>query len=308
MSITLTIDGKKISVEPGTTVLEAARKLGVDIPTLCYDPTLELYGGCRLCVVEVEGARSLMASCTTPAAEGMVVKTESEKVANSRKDVLALLLANHPNECLVCEKAGVCKLQEYSYRYDVKFGDIEGERHHYEVEDLNPYIARDMNKCILCGKCVRSCGQVEERRVLSFANRGFNTKVVTAFDKPYEESNCVFCFRCVSVCPVGALIDKRAAGKGRQWQVKKEEVNCTFCDHGCKFEVAKKDGKAVSVTAKTPDNGRPLCLKGKIGNELKHLDNPGAPFIREDGKLVETKWAKALGLEEILDKISDENR
>lgn len=311
MSITLTIDGNKVSVEPGMTILEACRSLKIDIPTLCYDETLELYGGCRLCVVEVEGARSLMASCTTPVAEGMVVHTESQKVKNSRRDIMALLLANHPNDCLTCDKAGICRLQEYAYRYDVKFGEFAGEKHQYEIEDLNPYITRDMNKCILCGKCVRTCAQVEGRKVLSFANRGFNTKVVTAFDKPYEHSECVFCFRCVSVCPVEALKDKRASGKSRNWQVEKEEVNCSFCEHGCKFEVGKKGDKPVYVTPKAPANGRPLCFKGKIGNELRYLDNAETPYVKDrnaENGFAESTWSKALGLEEIIDKIADEKR
>jgi NADH dehydrogenase/NADH:ubiquinone oxidoreductase subunit G len=308
MSITLTIDGNKVSVEPGTTLLEAARSLNLNIPTLCYDETLEMYGGCRLCVVEVEGARSLMASCTTPAAEGMIVHTESPKVVSSRRDIMALLLANHPNDCLTCDKAGICRLQEYAYRYDVTFGEFEGEKHQYELEDLNPYISRDMNKCILCGKCVRTCAQVEGRKVLSFANRGFNTKVVTAFDKPYEHSECVFCFRCVTVCPVGALTDKRASGKSRHWQVKKQEVNCSFCEHGCKFEVGKKGEEPVYVTPKSPANGRPLCFKGKIGNELRYLKKPETPYVKGEGGFVETNWSKALGLEEIIEKIADEKR
>ncbi|SEG08849.1 Molybdopterin oxidoreductase Fe4S4 domain-containing protein [Caloramator fervidus] len=306
--ITLTINGKKIRVASGTTILGAAQKLGIDIPTLCYDPMLEVYGGCRICVVEVEGAKSLMAACATQVQEGMVVYTESEKVIKARKEILALLLANHPNDCLTCEKAGVCKLQEYAYRYDVKFGQIDGERHNYELEDSNPYIVRDMNKCILCGKCVRTCAQVEGRKVLTFAYRGFKTKVTTAFDKPYEDSDCAFCFRCVAVCPVGALKDKRASGKARHWEVSKEEFTCTFCDYGCKFEVARKHGKAVYVTPKAPSEGRPLCLKGKIGNELKYLDDVETPYIRVEGKLEPVSWAKALGLEEILYKIETEKR
>ncbi|KPU44078.1 NADP-reducing hydrogenase subunit HndC [Oxobacter pfennigii] len=303
MAVKLVIDGINVEVQDGTTILEAAKSVGINIPTFCYDPSMEIYGGCRICVVEVERARTLVASCTMPVSEGMVVYTESPRVVEARKSILTLMLANHPNDCLTCEKAGVCKLQEYAYRYEVRFGEITGDKHSYEIEDNNPYIERDMNKCILCGKCVRTCSQVEGRKVLGFINRGFNTKVSPAFDVTYAESNCVHCFRCVSVCPVGALKDKRAAGQGRKWELEKKEVDCTFCDYGCKFEVGSKKGKVVYVTPKNPGNGRPLCLKGKIGNELKHVDNPKAPYIKEGNEFVETTWPKALGLEELIEKI-----
>lgn len=303
MAVNLTIDGIKTQVPQGTTILEAAIGLGIDIPTFCYDPDMELYGGCRICVVEVEKARTLIASCCMPAGEGMVVYTESPRVVEARKTILELMLANHPNDCLTCEKAGKCKLQEYAYRYDVKFQEHKGQRHSYPLEKNNPYIERDMNKCILCGKCVRTCNEVEGRRVLGFINRGFNTKVSTAFDKTYEESDCVSCFRCVSVCPVGALKDKRASGFGRSWDIERSEVTCSFCDYGCRFEVGKKNGKIIFVTPVKPGNGRPLCLKGKIGNELKYLDNPERPYVKEDGKFVPASWPKALGLEELIEKI-----
>jgi len=308
MAVNLTIDGIKVAVPEGTSVLVAAKGIGIDIPNLCYDQTLEIYGGCRMCVVEVEKARTLVASCAMPASEGMVVYTESQRVVEARKMILSLMLSNHPNDCLTCEKAGKCRLQEYAYRYDVKFGVFEGQKHSYSIEDDHPYIERDMNKCILCGKCVRTCNEVEERRVLGFINRGFDTKVSTAFDKTYEESDCVSCFRCVTVCPVGALKDKRASGHGRSWEVEKSEIKCSFCDYGCKFEVGKKENKVVYVTPKDPQGGRPLCLKGKIGNELRYIENPEKPYIKADGKYVETTWPKALGLEELIEKIISEEK
>jgi NADH dehydrogenase/NADH:ubiquinone oxidoreductase subunit G len=303
MNINVTINGKQTDVKEGTTILAAAQKLGIDIPTFCYDPTLESYGGCRICVVEVAGTRDLVASCSAKATDGMVVNTESEKVIEARRNILGLLLANHPNDCLTCQKAGSCKLQEYAYRYGVRFEEQNGRTEDYPIEDLNPYIVRDMNKCILCGKCVRSCAQVEDRKVLSFANRGAHTKVVTAFDMPYEDSKCVHCFRCVTVCPVGALMDKRAIHTGRRWDIDAKTVTCMFCDYGCSFEVGMKEGKVAYVTPKDPDKGRPLCLKGKIGNELKYIENPEKPYMKKDGKFIESTWSEALELSEIVEKI-----
>lgn len=303
MAIKLTINGKKVAVEAGITILEAAQQEGVYIPTLCHEPTLDIYGGCRICVVEVEGARNLVASCTTPVTDGMVVHTESERVVTARREILRLLLDNHPNDCLTCDKAGKCKLQEISYMYGVRFEDHSGARHEYECDDSSPYIFRDMNKCILCGKCVRSCDQIEGRRILSFGNRGFETKVVTAFDKGYGPSDCVNCFRCVSVCPVGALMDKSTLGKGRPWEVVKEEVNCPFCSHGCMLELGKKNGKVVYVTPKAPGNGRPLCMKGKIGSELRHIENAEKPYLKINGEYVQVEWSIALGMADMIDTI-----
>jgi NADH dehydrogenase/NADH:ubiquinone oxidoreductase subunit G len=140
MNINLTINGKQTDVKAGTTILSAAQKLGIDIPTFCYDPTLEIYGGCRICVVEVKGARDLAASCSAKATDGMVVNTESEKVFEARKNILGLLLANHPNDCLTCQKAGSCKLQEYAYRYGVRFEEENVRTENYPIEDQNPYI------------------------------------------------------------------------------------------------------------------------------------------------------------------------
>jgi len=303
LGVNININGKNAVVPEGATILAAAQQLGINIPTFCHDPSLELYGGCRICVVEVAGARDLAASCTAKVSEGMVVSTESEKVVEARRNILGLLLANHPNDCLTCQKAGSCKLQEYSYRYGVKFEEQNGRSENYQIEDKNPYIVRDMNKCILCGKCIRSCSQVEDRKVLLFANRGEHTKVITAFDMPYEDSRCVHCFRCVTVCPVGALTDKRSARGARRWDVETKTVTCMFCDYGCQFEVGSKGGKTVYVTPKSPDKGRPLCLKGKLGNELKYLDAPEKPFMKKDGRFVESAWSEALALEEIVEKI-----
>jgi len=211
-SIKLTINGKEVTVPAGTTILDAARGAGFFIPTLCHDPNNPGYGGCRICVVNVKGARALVASCCAEAANGMVVETESPDVVEARKTIIELLLANHPTDCLTCDKNGDCRLQDYAYRYDVRKSGFEGERHNYPIDDSNPYIIRDLNKCVLCGRCVRTCEQVEDRQVINFAYRGFNTKVAPAMDTNLAESACVSCARCVMVCPVGALTYKNLAG------------------------------------------------------------------------------------------------
>jgi NADH dehydrogenase/NADH:ubiquinone oxidoreductase subunit G len=284
-------------------LLDAALGAGFFIPTLCHDENSPNYGGCRICVVEVKGARALVASCCAEAANGMVVETESPAVVEARKTILELMLANHPADCLTCDKAGNCRLQDYAFRYDVKQPNFGGERKDHEFDDSNPYINRDMNKCILCARCVRTCKAVTDRAVIDLAYRGFKTKVATALDAKLAESLCVSCGRCVSVCPVGALTYRSFSGKARMWEVEKEQVTCTWCDAGCQFDLVRKDGKAIGVAAKNPSEGRPLCLKGRLGLELRYNDEPLKPMLKKDDQFVEVSWTEALGLEEIVSKL-----
>ena len=302
-TVALTINGQTVTVPKGTTLLKAALGADIFIPTFCQDEYKPGYGGCRICVVEVKGARALVASCVIEAAEGMVVETESPQVVEARKMILELMLANHPLDCLTCEKAGDCRLQDYTFRYDVKSSSFGGAKKDFELDESNPYITRDMNKCILCGKCVRTCQDVEDRAVINFAYRGFKTKVSTAMDSSLAESTCVACSRCVTVCPVGALTYKSLSGKVRSWEMQKEQVTCTFCDAGCHFDLVSKAGKTLGVVAKASGEGRPLCLKGRLGLELRHNDQPMKPMMKKDGQFVEVPWAEALGLDDLMDKL-----
>lgn len=303
-NVSLTIDGKKVSVPEEFTVLQAAETIGIDIPALCYDPNLEIVSACRLCIVEIEGSNKLHTSCSTKIWDGMVVETESEKVIKARKDILQLLLDSHPNDCLTCEKAGECLLQEYAYRYDVKFREHDGAMRPKLIETSSPYILKDDSKCILCGKCVRTCNQIKvEREVLSFAGRGYDTRIVLDADDSFATSKCVSCNRCVAVCPVGALIDKREMGKTRIWEAESKVVNCDVCPYGCEFEVLSKKGKNVAVRAKEPANGRPLCLKGRLTTELMYLENPDTPYRKIGKEFKESTWAKAIFMADVVEKI-----
>lgn len=309
--IKLTIDGKVATVPDGMNLVEAAKRVGIEIPTFCYDKDLPVVSSCRICVVEIEGFNKPVTACSTPAREGMVVYTETEDVVNIRKTILRLMLDNHPSDCLTCSKNGSCKLQDYSYRYDVKFRVHDGARRGTETAQFtdmsSPYILRDESKCILCGKCVRTCAVVTDRNILNFGNRGFDTKVIADGDISLEESNCVSCNRCVVECPVGALVDRRSYELGRVWELQKQSIKCKSCDYGCNMEVLKRDGKAVAVKAQHPENGRPLCLKGRLLTELQYVDNPKKPFkkisTKEGNEFVESSWGDVLGLEGILDKL-----
>jgi formate dehydrogenase alpha subunit len=299
--ITLTIDGQKITVPKGTSVLAAAAMAGINIPTFCHDPELTRPGACRICTVEIEGMRNLPASCVTEATEGMVVHTESDQVVAARKTILELLLANHPEDCMTCEKTGNCKLAEYAYRYGIRHQDFTvfaGDRHNFELDATSPVILRDNNKCILCGKCVRVCQEIQGCNVLDFSARGFNPKVTPALDMGMGESTCVGCGNCTAVCPVGALIPKNMQGLGRPWEIKKVKTTCPYCGCGCSFDLNVKDGKVVGVTSNQDSNtvnGRFLCIKGRFGYDFIHSpERLSTPLVRKDGQLVEASWEEAL--------------
>ena len=293
------INGKMLEADEGRTILEVCKEAGIYIPTLCYDKRLEPYGGCRLCVVEVKGVPRPLTACTTPIANGMEVITESDAITALRRSVLSLILSDHPNDCMVCEKSGVCDLQELAYFYDVKPDAISGIPRNLPVRDDNPLIYFDPNKCILCGRCVRICHEVVTKGTIDLTGRGFTTMPDTAFSEPKNPDNCVFCGQCISTCPVGALAEKPSMGKGRTFGVKKVKTTCTYCGTGCNFYLNVKDGKVIRVTSDydAPVNGGNLCIKGRFGYEfIHHQDRITTPLIRENGGFRPASWDEALSL------------
>uniref|UniRef100_A0A7V4TGQ3 2Fe-2S iron-sulfur cluster binding domain-containing protein n=1 Tax=Candidatus Caldatribacterium saccharofermentans TaxID=1454753 RepID=A0A7V4TGQ3_9BACT len=203
--VTITIDGREVQVPEGVTILEACRMEGIHIPTLCYLEGLSAWGGCRICVVEVEGQPNLAASCVTPVREGMKIWTSSKKVREARKTNLELLLSNHPLDCQLCDRNGSCELQELAYQFGVREIRFQGERKVYEVDQSSPSVKRDPNRCILCGRCVRTCREVQTVCAIDFANRGFDTVISPSLGLPLGESVCVNCGQCILACPTGAL-------------------------------------------------------------------------------------------------------
>ncbi len=275
----VTIDGKTIEVPENTTVLDAARMLDIQIPTLCHHPKLTPFGGCRLCIVEIKGIPRPVTSCTTPVSDGMEVTTSSPQIEDLRKTVLELILSDHPNDCMVCEKAGDCTLQELAYFYGIRENRFGGERRVYAKRDGNPFIERDMEKCILCGRCVKVCDEVQGVGAIDFTYRGFKSKICPPYEK---DLNCEFCGQCVAVCPTGALTGKQWSLRGRQKDVKEIDTTCPYCGTGCNITLHVRRNEVVRITSREDTwNEGWLCVKGRFG--YKFINSPDRlkkPLIR----------------------------
>jgi NADH dehydrogenase/NADH:ubiquinone oxidoreductase subunit G len=291
--VKIVINGKEVNVPKNTTVLEAARMKDISIPTLCYHPKLTPFGGCRLCIVEIKGIPSPIASCTTIATDGMEISTSTPYLEELRKTVLELILSDHPNDCMVCEQTGNCTLQNLAYAYGIRESEFSGERRVYARRDGNPFIERDLEKCILCGRCVKVCDEIQGVEAIDFGYRGFNSKICTYYE---EDLNCEFCGQCVAVCPTGALTGKLWERKGRPHEVKETETVCPYCGTGCNITVQVKENEIVRIESR-PDtwNEGWLCVKGRFGFRFANSpDRLSRPLIKMKGKFVEVSWEEAL--------------
>jgi len=300
--VTLKINGQVVSVPEGKTILEAARQLGIEIPTLCHEPRLKPHGACRICVVEVEKARSLQAACSTPVFEGMNVWTETDSVVEARKEILNLLLSNHPLDCLTCNKSGACTLQYLCQKYNITGSSYQGEKNTYEIDDSNPFYTVDLNKCILCRRCVLVCSELQCANAIGVAERGFASQITPPFNRKIDESACVSCGNCVAVCPTGALTPKRKE-KFSYAEVKTVRTTCPYCGVGCQMDLLVKGQKIVEIKpAFTVPNDGLLCVKGRFGyNFINHPDRLKKPLIKKNGQFQEATWEEAYQL--IVEKI-----
>ncbi len=280
----LTINGKSIEAAAGATVLEAALANGIDIPRLCYHPDLAPSGGCRMCLVEIEGNPNPQASCGLQCADGMVINTVTEQVEAIRRDMIDLLVSDHPLDCVTCDKSGSCALQDYAYQYGITRTSYNFELSRELYQDDNPFFIRDHQYCILCGKCARVCNEVVGADAFEYAGRGFESHIATPFDWPMKDSSCVFCGSCVQVCPTATLMPKSRLGKGREWELERIRTTCGYCGVGCGVEYAL-NGDIVYAQGypEAPVNGEFLCVKGRSGWDfVSSPDRLTQPLVRKD--------------------------
>lgn len=296
--VKLTVDSIEISVPEGTTVFQAARSAGIDIPHLCYEPELGLppTGACRMCVVEVEGMAAPAASCACPAAEGMIVRTDSETLREIRRTVIELLLSDHPHECAECGQSGECKLEDYACEMGFRERHVPSEPACIVPDDDDPTMLYERSKCILCERCVAVCSRIQAVGAIDLQGRGFETEVGLPPGLVREESECELCGNCVAVCPTGAVRGRRMIGLVG---ARKVRTTCSYCGVGCQFDLNVRGGRVVGVTSSTdsPVNGKWLCVKGRFGYEfIHHPDRLTTPLVKRDGRFEPASWDEALSL------------
>ncbi len=336
--ITLTIDDQQVEAKEGMTVLGAIKEAGIYIPTLCYHPSLSPYGGCRLCVVEIEKMRGFPTSCTTPAGDGMVVRTKTPQLQKFRRGVLELILTEHPHVCLFCDrrdkpndqcqafdiclrsvtvtercvlcpKNGRCELQEVADYIGIKEITLPYTYKELPIYSKDPFFDRDYNLCILCGRCVRVCQEIRGAAAIAFTQRGSQSLVGTAFSQPLLESGCQFCGACVDVCPTGALLER-----ARKWESPTAErvvlTTCPYCGVGCQLELQLNGDRIIEVLPQQENevNQGQACVKGRFGitEFVHHPERLTTPLVKRDGKFIEATWAEALDI--VASKLANYNK
>ncbi len=302
--ITLTINEKEITIDRQMSVLEAAKEAGIKIPTLCHHEVLKPYGGCRLCVVEVERMPRLQNACTLIAAEGMVVKTESDVISDVRRGILEFLLINHPLDCPYCDKAAECELQDLVNKYGATAGRYKEEKRKVPESNKDQIFTRNMERCVSCTRCVRMCNDVQGASAISMISRGNRSRM-----EPFKSDsfNCEYCGNCLTVCPVGAILSRLYLHSFRPWQVDKEvETVCSYCGVGCSLVAQVRDDAIKRVIPKLGFglNKGLLCSRGRFGYEyIGSEERLKVPLVRKNGKLEQSTWSEALGI--VADKMAE---
>ncbi|MGD2187201.1 MAG: molybdopterin-dependent oxidoreductase [Desulfobacterales bacterium] len=314
-NIVLAIDDKRISCPPGTSILEAAAQNKIKIPHLCYHPDLKPFGACRLCLVEDEKTGRLMASCVTPVAPEMTIRTKTPRILSHRRNIARLMIAEHPESCIVCSKGNRCQLRWVAAQMGVGETELYSMPNYKPLEQANPFIIRDLSKCILCGKCIRADHELVEVGAIDYNQRGFNSRPATVHELGLERSNCTFCGTCVSMCPTGALSAKSMEYVGSP-ETESFSI-CGFCGVGCSLAMGQSTGKIIDVNpAHLPNtvNKATLCVRGHFAHDF--LNSGGrliAPLMPKKGEdesiqMVPVSWEEALDeVAEQLNQIKAEN-
>jgi predicted molibdopterin-dependent oxidoreductase YjgC len=294
-TITLSIDGVQVKTRKGATVLEAVQEAGIYIPTLCSDPDLEPYGACRLCIVEIENMRGLPTACTTPAADGMIVRTSTPAIDEARRDIIALLLADYPTDCSKCTEDQQCDLHKAASYVGFTKQPYRESNKAIPIDASNPFFDRNLNYCILCGKCVRTCDEIVGIGAIQISARGYTSLPSTFGDRPIFQSSCVSCGECVVRCPTAALMLKEKRQPSQE-----VKTICPYCGVGCGIVLGTDGDKLITVRGNRENsvNSGRLCVKGRFGI-VDFVNDPTrlrSPLIKKDGQFVEASWDEALEL------------
>jgi NADH-quinone oxidoreductase subunit G len=304
--ITLKIDDRDVTVPPGTLVIEAARRMGIEVPSFCYFPGLSLQAACRMCLVEVEKAPKLQTACTLVAMPGMVVRTSTPQVHEARKGMLEFLLANHPLDCPVCDKGGECELQDMVFTYGADKSRFNEEKRHQPEQKWSEAVYYDAPRCILCFRCVRVCDEGMDVKALGVGARGSQSVIIPNGE---DHLDCEECGMCIDICPVGALTSGTYRYKTRPWEMSYVSTVCTHCSNGCKTTLSVRNNEILRANNRDLSgfNKDFLCVKGRFGFDFtKHPERLKLPLVRQNGKLVPSSWEDALA--EVSRRLADAHK
>ncbi len=293
--ITLKINDRETQVAPGTLVIEATRRMGIEVPSFCYYPGLSLQAACRMCLVEVEKTPKLQTACTLTVAEGMIVRTDTPQVHAARKGMLEFLLTNHPLDCPVCDKGGECELQDMVFRYGAQSSRFVEEKFHQPEEKWSEAVYYDAPRCILCFRCVRVCDEGMGVKALGVGQRGVHSVIIPNRE---DHLDCEECGMCIDICPVGALTSGTYRYKTRPWEMTYAPTTCAHCSNGCKVTLSVRNNEVLRANNRDLSgiNGDFLCAKGRFGFDFtRHPERLRLPMVRRNGKLQATTWEEALG-------------
>src|SRR5205085_7908343 len=295
--VTITVDGNKLTAPAGTLLIEACKSVGIEVPSFCYYPGLSLQAACRMCLVEIEKMPKMQTACTVPIADGMVVRTDTEKVKQARKSTLEFLLGNHPLDCPVCDAGGECELQDMTFTYGAAESKYMEGKLHKEEQQWSPVVFFDRPRCILCYRCVRVCGEAMDVWALGVQGRGA-TSVIAPNEGDHLE--CEECGMCIDICPVGALTSGAYRYKTRPWEMNHVGTICTHCGDGCKTTLGVRRSETGTEIVrgdnrdKSGINGDFLCIKGRYAFDFQqHPDRLKMPMVRKNGKLSLATWDEA---------------
>ncbi len=296
--VKITIDGEELEVEPDLTIIEAAEKKGIHIPYFCWHPKLSVAGNCRMCLVEVEKTPKLVIACSTKITDGMVIKTKSDKVIKARNAVMEFILINHPLDCPICDEAGECKLQDYSYKYSQGASRFKEDKVHKPKRvELGPNVMLDVERCIMCSRCIRFSEEIANQKVLTFTDRGTHVELTTfpgtQLDNPYS-------MNVIEICPVGALTSRNFRFKARVWEMSSTESICVGCSRGCNTYIWVRNNEILRLTPRKNEdvNSYWMCDYGRL-NTLKFVSSEkrlNGPLIRKNEVLVTTDWDESIAL------------